>query len=211
MSELGIIGQMYEDRRTKKQGKIVQRDEKFKTLLMESPDGKSFNVSFGGFKSNWRKVDEPEVTLEEAMEEVPIPENPQPVKKSEKKKKQQMPRNVSKGLEETTFKMLDYVKSFNNADLSSKLTPNKRRITLKLNGRRIFLVSLLVRNNQFMICVDEPLFKLVMNNEYVKSGKYNDEWNSMKYSFLIDYDQLDRFLEDVRNFVIDFGSVKEDK
>ena len=50
MSEIGVIGQIYEDRRTKKKGKLIERDEKYKTLLLETSEGKSFNVSYGGFK-----------------------------------------------------------------------------------------------------------------------------------------------------------------
>ena len=92
MSEIGEIGVIYEDRRTKKKGKLVERDDKYKTLLMEASDGKSFNITFGGFKSNWRKVDEPEQTLEEAMkdelpEEKPVAKEPKKTSKKPAKKK----------------------------------------------------------------------------------------------------------------------------
>ena len=57
MSEVGIIGQMYENRKSKKIGVLESRDEKFKTLLFRGDDGSSFNVNYSTFKSNWRKYE----------------------------------------------------------------------------------------------------------------------------------------------------------
>lgn len=54
-SEVGIIGQMYENRKTKKVGVLESREEKFKTLMMRDKDGKSFNVTYSTFRSEWRK------------------------------------------------------------------------------------------------------------------------------------------------------------
>lgn len=54
-TEVGIIGQMYEDRKSKKIGVLESREEKFKTLMMRDKEGKSFNITYSTFKSNWRK------------------------------------------------------------------------------------------------------------------------------------------------------------
>jgi len=61
VSEVGIIGQMYEDRKTKKVGVLESREEKFKTLMMRDKDGKSFNITYSTFRSNWRKYNGDEV------------------------------------------------------------------------------------------------------------------------------------------------------
>ena len=60
-NEPGIIGQMYEDRKTKKRGVLEERQSKFKTLMMRDEDGKSFNITYSTFKSNWRKYQGDEV------------------------------------------------------------------------------------------------------------------------------------------------------
>ena len=54
-NEVGIIGQMYESRKTKKVGVLESREDKYKTLLMRDPDGKTFNVTYSTFRSDWRK------------------------------------------------------------------------------------------------------------------------------------------------------------
>lgn len=208
MSEVGIIGQMYEDRRTKKRGKVVQRDEKFKTLLMESPDGKSFNISYGGFKSNWRIVDEPEETLEE----VPIPENVEPVievPKAEKRKYKE--RDVSEGLEKATLRLLDYAKDFNDNRVVAKVTPEKRRIALKVSSRRMFVISYNVRSEDFQVCVNESFFLKIKDRPYVRKEKYNESWASLKYSFLIEYDKLEEFLVDAKDYTIEYMCSKVDE
>ncbi len=53
--EVGIIGQMYEDRKSGRVGVLESRDEKYKTLLMRDTEGKTFNIVFSTFRSNWRK------------------------------------------------------------------------------------------------------------------------------------------------------------
>ena len=220
MSEIGIIGQIYEDRRTKKQGKLVERDNKFKTLLMESEDGKSFNITFGGFKSNWRKVDEPEQTIEEAMQEE-VPEEQitveTPVKKSVqpkvvKERKKQAPRNVNSVLEKTLLDILDYAKSFNSEKVSTGFAPKKHNITLKVGNRRIFILTYMIRNGVFMVCVGKNFFLRVKDNAYVTSAKFNESWHSMQYSFIIECTELKTFLSDAREYIVEYlsGDIEEE-
>lgn len=80
---IGIIGQKYEDRKSKKTGVLLERDEANKklTFIDESVEGaQPFQVSYAAFKSNWRKVvqaepaNEPEVEAE--PETVAKPEAP---------------------------------------------------------------------------------------------------------------------------------------
>ena len=63
MSEIGVIGQMYENRANHKLGVLESRDEKYKTLLMRDKDGVSFNITFSTFRSNWRKYEGEELIL----------------------------------------------------------------------------------------------------------------------------------------------------
>lgn len=209
MSELGIIGQMYEDRRTKKRGKLVERDDKYKTLLMESEDGKSFNISFGGFKSNWRSIETEEPMLEEIPEEKVVEEKP--TKKSHKKYKE---RQVSDGLEEATLRILDYVKSFNSDKVSSSLVPNKRRLSVKINGTRVVVLTHMTRADNLQVSLVEPLFLTIKNKKYAQDTKYSPNWSSSaKYTFYVDRDQLDTVLEDLRTPIVNImcGMIKEEE
>ena len=205
MSEIGVIGQMYEDRRTKKKGKLVERDDKYKTLLMESEDGKSFNVSFGGFKSNWRSCESEETTIEEEMEEVEVPEEPveEVVEPKKKPRKKPAERQASHGLEDATLRILDYVKSFNNEDVVSGLVPDKRRISVKAGRNRVLVVTHMTRKDNYQVSVTESLFLSIKDKKYVKQPKYNENWNiGVKYTFTIDLDKLETLLEDLRMPII---------
>ena len=53
---IGIIGQKYEDRKSKKVGLLVKRDEENKKLGFLDENTEPFYVSYAAFKSNWRKV-----------------------------------------------------------------------------------------------------------------------------------------------------------
>ena len=210
MSEIGVIGQIYEDRRTKKQGKLVERDEKYKTLLLETSDGKSFNVSFGGFKSNWRSVDEHVETVEEAIAEVEenIPEEKteEPVQEEvvQKPRKKRAESNVSQGLEELTLSMLDYAKSFNNDRIHTDVLPQKRMVTLKVDTVRMFVMNYLRKKDMFQAYSTESFLMLIKNKKYVHNVKYHENWPHFKYVYQIDKDALDTFFEDVRSYVIDY-------
>ena len=212
MSELGTIGQMYEDRRTKKKGKLIERDEKYKTLLLESEDGKSFNVSYGGFKGNWRSVDEPVETIEEAMQEVDtskedIPEQTTEEKKEEKPAKivkKRAERNISEGYESAYHRVSEYAKSFNNPALIVDVLPNKRKVLLKFNNRKIFIINYLTRSDEYRVCVSEKLIMRLKDKKYVNSIILHDKWINTKYTFIMTPDALDKFFEDVKSYVIDF-------
>lgn len=69
VNEPGIIGQMYEDRKSKKRGVLESREPKYKTLMLRDADGKSFNITYSTFKSNWRKYDGSEVVQTSAQVE----------------------------------------------------------------------------------------------------------------------------------------------
>jgi len=53
---IGIIGQKYEDRKSKKVGFLLGRDVENKKLSFLDENTEPFQVSFAAFKSNWRKV-----------------------------------------------------------------------------------------------------------------------------------------------------------
>lgn len=53
---IGVIGQKYEDRKSKKFGTLLDRDTENKKLSFVGENGEPFQVSYAAFKSNWRKA-----------------------------------------------------------------------------------------------------------------------------------------------------------
>jgi hypothetical protein len=53
---IGVIGQKYEDRKSKKTGILLDRDVENKKLSFLDEQAQPFQVSYAAFKSNWRKV-----------------------------------------------------------------------------------------------------------------------------------------------------------
>ena len=64
---IGVIGQKYEDRKSKKSGVLLNRDVESKKLGFLDDNAEPFFVSFAAFKSNWRKVVD-ETPVESAVE-----------------------------------------------------------------------------------------------------------------------------------------------
>lgn len=57
---IGVIGQKYEDRKSKKVGILLDRDAENKKLSFLDDECEPFTVTYAAFKSNWRKVVEAE-------------------------------------------------------------------------------------------------------------------------------------------------------
>lgn len=74
--KIGVIGQMYVDRKSNKTGTLIDRDVENKKLTFTDVDGEQFQISFAAFKSNWRKVIYETPVTEEApaTEETPATE-----------------------------------------------------------------------------------------------------------------------------------------
>ena len=219
MSEIGVIGSMYEDRRTKKKGKLLERDNKFKTLLMESEDGKSFNITFGGFKSNWRKIDEPEQTVEEAMEEkipeeqitVKKPKEKKPVKKSEKKsvKKKVVDAEINEGLENATTSLAEFVQSFENPRLRLRTVLEKKSNALILDDRKQFELVYSRMKNRFSVCMTEKIAQLLSKKPYASKIVFHEKWITTKYAFFMSADYLPDFLDDMKEIIATFMCEEE--
>ena len=223
MSEIGTIGQIYEDRRTKKKGKLIERDNKFKTLLMESEDGKSFNITFGGFKSNWRKVDEPEQTVEEAMqEEVPdeqiTVETPVriPVKKNVVKKKSTKKvksNDVNPAFEEAIKILVDYVDTFNSDKLNVNPKFDRDFIAVKIGIYKFIEVFRRPRTDHYTIACKEDVAQMITGLKYISGVNYYKTRKPLNYAFNVSVDDFDTFLEDFRPFIVEILSteVEEDE
>lgn len=82
--EVGTIGQMYENRKTKQFGVLESRDDKYKTLMFRDKDGKSFNVTYATFHSAWRKYAGSEIIETSTQKEEKKSQKKDEVAKAEK-------------------------------------------------------------------------------------------------------------------------------
>lgn len=209
MSEIGIIGQMYEDRRTKKTGKLIERDEKYKTLLFESPDGKTFNTSYGTFKSNYRKCEMPKEEIIEEIEQVedvkkvePVCEEntEEPVKKPRKKRAEA---ELSELYVSTTMCLLAYAESFKNPAIQIKSIPKKNINYIKAGRRRIVDVTSRLRDNTYIVCMSEEMYTKIKDFKYIDNQKFHENWH-LKMCFTVPVERFDDFLENCRDYIINF-------
>ena len=99
VNEVGIIGQMYEERKSKKVGVLESREPKYKTLMLRDKEGKSFNITYATFKSNWRKYQGDDVIETTAQKEEKREEA-----KVEAEKKSQRAKSAKKVLSEASEK-----------------------------------------------------------------------------------------------------------
>lgn len=76
---IGVIGQKYEDRKSKRTGILLDRDIESKKLsFLDENSGEPFQVSFAAFKSNWRKVITEAPVEVEPADEFAEPEDVEP-------------------------------------------------------------------------------------------------------------------------------------
>lgn len=209
MSEVGIIGQMYEDRRTKKQGKLVERDEKFKTLLMKQNDGKSFNITFGSFKSNWRKIDEPVQTVEEAMEEA-IPDEQITMETPVKIAKKSVKPIKSQDIFEYESIFTSFVDSLNSDKVSLKFVPSKGKkspfVIIRI-GKNKFIDLYLRLRGHFWVMMPEFVYATTKwKVELI--DVVNTPKNRREISCSIKWEDLHQFLEDTRHSFVEVLSTK---
>lgn len=103
--EVGVIGQMYEDRKTKRRGVLESRDEKYKTLMFRDEKGGSFSIVYSTFRSNWRKCngDAPVIKTSTQKEEE---------KKVEAEKQAKAEKKAKAAEKEPTVSHADMLKAF---------------------------------------------------------------------------------------------------
>lgn len=88
---VGTIGLSYENRKTGKNGVLTAKDDVNRVLTFTGDDGE-FTVSYGTFKSIWRKcaADEPVPAPNDAPTAEPAPaDEPKPVKEKKPRKKKE--------------------------------------------------------------------------------------------------------------------------
>lgn len=209
----GIIGQMYEDRKTKKRGVLESREEKYKTLMLRADDGKSFNITYATFKSNWRKYQGEEVIQTSTQVEEQRKEEE---KKEEKAKQIVETESVEVASKMTTKDKIIKIRAIDdvicskikNAEYSLKSFRNgKGGIIIRFASKKTKLVDIWYKFNydryEFVFgdniytAFTKELNKLVEDtkSEYV----YKETW-SMKHQYKVSIDSFDTFVDAILGF-----------
>ena len=117
---IGVIGQKYEDRKSKKSGTLLDRDAENKKLSFLGESGEPFQVSYAAFKSNWRKV-----IIEAPVEDVAETEEVEPessyenVEVAEPDTKPEVKPLSSEYFANEDDKIKDFVKALTDARVAS--------------------------------------------------------------------------------------------
>ena len=115
--KIGVIGQMYVDRKSNKTGTLLDRDVENKKLTFTDVDGEQFQISFAAFKSNWRKVinEVPTTEVAEAVEPT-VEETPEVEAESEVEAEPTTPIITP---QDEDSKIKDFVDAITNARVAS--------------------------------------------------------------------------------------------
>lgn len=192
------FGQTYEDRRTHRSGKLLEFNEKFKTYLLESSDGKTFNITSAQFKNNWRIIEQEEVQeiVEPEVEEVEVKESNYKGPSEEKQ------RELNDLLVNTLLLGSKYADSFGNEIITAKIEPNKRHFKIKVRSTIVFEVTILLHKNICRVWLNEYDNKRVSwTNKPICNKKY--PYPRRCYTSDFDVHKLPEVLDDLKGIVLD--------
>lgn len=195
------VGDLYEDKRTHRSGRILEYNEKFKTFLLESSDGKTFNVTSSQFKINWRLIEQNEV--QEVIE--PVAESVEVKAKSTYKGTTEEEKKELHGLfTNSTLYINDYVKSFENSAVTMKVAKpeSKHTIRLRVDATIIVDIQIMVGKRRCRLWIDEYDFnKASWSIEPLAQKKY--PYDNRSYTVEFNLEDLPQILEDFRAVILD--------
>lgn len=175
VKEVGIIGQMYENRTNKKVGVLESRDDKYKTLMFRDESGKSFNVNFSTFRSTWRKYTGDKVIKLSSQVESQRDEE----KHEEEKAKKQAAKAVEKSITAPVTKKVSHEESVKFVrHLQDVLTQMIDGTTFRVVPGSKGVVSLCYRNKhivEFWPKCQKGSIKLCINDEFFNA--YSSDWS----------------------------------
>ena len=211
---------MYEDRKTKKRGVLESRETKYKTLMLRDADGKSFNITYSTFKSNWRKYQGEEVIETSTQIEE---------KKAEEKKKEQTAKKVvesqtAKTKKISTEEKVKVVRALNDI-IDARIKAKNSELKTSRNTRG----GIIVRFKKFTVFESWPKYNLdkvdiffrdvVADTMDAKSFKAlasgveyieHEKW-PLRHGYRASYSELDVLLDKLIDACDAFGKTKEDK
>ena len=150
-----IFGQRYADRRTHRSGVLLEYDSKYKTYLLESQDGKTFNITSAQFNKNWKLTDE-------VAEVEPIEAEQAEVGDKRYKGPSEEQKNELNKILETFFLIgKEYVDEFQNEIITIKPEPYKRRFLMKVRHHTVFIMDCMLRQRNCRVWLREYISSLM--------------------------------------------------
>lgn len=220
VNEVGIIGQMYEDRKTKKVGVLESREPKYKTLMMRDPEGKTFNITYSTFKSNWRKYTGDAVAQTSTqVEEKKVEEKKEEVKKEKSAKKVvEKQTDVVKMTTEEKVKKVhavdDHVCDMLKDSVLKTTRTSKGCIVVRNKKKTLFEIWIKFNLDKYDFIVSEELVATNRDkfNKVIKSSEYTykEDWH-LKHLCRVSADKFDDIFNLLFDIAKDYISEKETK
>lgn len=208
-----VFGKLYEDRRTHRSGKLLDYAEKYKTYLLETSDGKSFNVTSAQFKNNWRMIEQEEVQepIKPEAEVAEVKSGTTYKGKSEEEKKE-----LNDLFTSSTIYINDYVQEFKNPHVCMFIkTPiSKNTIRVRIDHFVVFDVQILVKFKQCRIWMSEYAFN---STNWTKKPLAQKQYPGTNKNYTVEFglEDLPQVLEDLKPIVLDdlaerVGGIKDE-
>lgn len=196
-TEVGIIGQMYEERKSGKIGVLESREPKYKTLMMRDKDGKSFNITFSTFRSNWRKYTGDEVIQTSTQ----VEEN----REEEKKEKVEAVKTVKEKKEEVKVSTEDKVKRLRALSTVVENAIKEKGIDLKVDRSSRGNLNIRYKKTNLIqiwdvIKLEKYSFRLKESvDQYINTQAEREffEKHSLKVRYRVDSSKFDKTLSEV--------------
>lgn len=206
MAEQIVFGMTYEDKRTHRSGVLISYSDKYKTYLMESSDGKSFNVTSSQFKVNWRLVETAEVKEEVKPEVETVKVEPAKVKSGTTYKgpTEEQKKELDNVFAEAVLLGQKFISSFENDALALKIVPTKNMFRLRIGYNIVTDIYILVKFHKIRVWFNETdcnsflsscSIKPISTKQYPYTGRC--------YAVEFDVADLSTVLEDLRVIVLD--------
>lgn len=213
--EVGIIGQMYEQRKTHQIGVLESRDDKYKTLLFRDSEGKSFNVTYATFHSSWRKYTGEESIQTSTQVEEEKSQKKEKIEKAEKKveevaKQPKISRQEQVQMVHATKEIIEGVFASHNLDVVIKIT-YKGAITVRCLRRGVLEIWLKYGKDLIDIYIADAVSELIKIPEYATVVRH-ENWR-FKTRATIPSKKLKNFIESNITVIRKYGETitKENK
>lgn len=188
------FGKTYEDKRTHRQGKLLEYNEKFKTYLFESSSGQTFNVSSSQFNINWIEIAEPRVVNREKANEA--------IKEKSKE--------LNQKFVDLVLVASKFVDGFNNPDVTVKAIHDKYRLKFFIRTHVVFDMDIRLRNGFCRVWLNAVDNDAVSWTVSPLSAKYYTN-SCRNYITEFRLDQFDTVLNDLSTLIVNKLNEEENK
>lgn len=220
VKEVGIIGQMYENRTNKKVGVLESRDEKFKTLMFRDENGNSFNVNFSTFKSTWRKYNGDKViqlsSQVESQREEEKHKEAEEKKKAAKTVEKSVTAPVTKRVShEDSVKYVMHIKGVLEKMVEGttiRVAPGaKGSVSLCLKNRHMVEFWPKCQKGMIKLCINDSFFKAYSSDwKFSDSAVYHEDWHTKYEIPVLAIELFEETAQDFVNKLLQFIQIPTD-